>query len=358
MIETLVREVVRKGVDKMPPGPKGKPKLQGVKEIHLDANENQYGPSPIALKAMKEAAEMVNTYPTPAGNELAEKLAAFHGLKPENIVLGNGSSTILEKVGTVFLNPGDEVITCLPTFMIYIMIMENCEAKPVICKLTEDKKFDLKAMQSAITDKTKMIWICNPNNPTGTVVDSDELEAFIRNLPEHIITLVDEAYIDYAQEGQCRSMISLIQEKNVIVTRTFSKIYGLAGVRVGYAVANEEICKYLRSQIMMFNINKIGIAGAYASLDDREYYENCRKNHISDRRYMTEELTRLGFKVYDSQASFLYMDPPESVSVEAVNDALRERGIYTNMSPGNIRISLGTTEQNRYVIQCLDEILQ
>lgn len=295
MIEALVREIVKKGVDKMPPGPGEGAKKQGEGIMHLDANENQYGPSPAAVRAMREITESVNTYPTPAGGELAEKLAAFHGLEPENIALGNGSSTILEKIGSVFLNPGDEVITCLPTFMIYIMIIEGCEAKPVICNLTEERS--------------------------------------------------------------CRSMIPLIKEKNVIVTRTFSKIYGLAGARVGYAVANAEICRYLRSQIMMFNINKVGIAGACAALEDRQYYETCRGKHITDRKYMTEELTKLGFRVYESQASFLYMDPPAWVNVTAVNEALRARGVYTGMQPGNIRISLGTTEQNRYVIQCLKEIL-
>lgn len=326
--------------------------------MHLDANENQYGPSPKAVEAMKEAVSQANSYPSPMGNELLERLAQYHGLQPENIVLGNGSSTILEKIGAAFIRPGDEIITCLPTFMIYIMIIENCEGKPMICNLTEDKKFDLKSMRKAITDHTKMIWICNPNNPTGTAVDSDELEAWIRALPDRIMTVVDEAYIDYADEEKCRSMQSLILEKNVIVTRTFSKIYGLAGVRVGYALAKKEICEKLRSQIMIFNVNKVGLAGACSALEDREYYEFCRQKHIADRKYLTMELTRLGFKVYESQASFLYMDPPAGMDVEAVDAALKERGIFTNMKPGNIRISLGTEQQNRFLIQSLEEILK
>lgn len=357
MVKDLVKTSLRGLGEEQPvPGPAVMP-APGVKIVKLNSNENRYGMSAKAKAAMKAVVDGENYYPDPVGTSLKEKLAAYHGIKPSNIVVGNGSSTILEAIGNVFVCPGDEVITCVPTFMVYLMIVSQNGGKPVCLPLTEEKRFDLQAIRNAVTDKTKMILICNPNNPTGTVVDSEELEEFILSMPDHIITVIDEAYIDFAEEGKCCSMIPLINRKNLIITRTFSKIYGLAGARVGYAVANEEICRFLGGRIMIFNINKAAIVGAEEALADREFYEMCRRGHQEGRVYLTEEFRKLGFTVYDSQSSFLYMEAPEGFPAAEINEKLREKGFLINMSPESIRISVGTMEDNRGLVACLKELM-
>lgn len=328
----------------------------GIPMIKLGSNENQMGPSPKAIKAMTEVITGSNTYPDPKASDLAQRLAEYYELEPEEIVCANGSSTILEAICKTFVNPGEEVLYCEPTFQIYGLFASQVGGVPVGLPLDENLKFDLAAMKKAINDKTKLVMICNPNNPTASYLNKTELEEFIKGLPEHVICVIDEAYLEFATSKDCVSMIPLIRDYNVIVVRTFSKIWGLAGARVGYSIASKEISAYLANAICAFNVNKIVIAAAKASLDDKEFLQASWENNKEGKEYLTKELTKLGWKVWPSESSFLYvtetkMDPKDIAA------KMEKRGIIIRGNLGFLRISIGTMEQNKKMVAAFCDIV-
>ena len=356
----MIKQLVKPAIAKIPPYVAGKTVAQaqaqqgGRPMIKLGSNENQYGPSPLAVRAMAEAAAASSVYPDPQAADLKEKLAAYYGISEDHFIAGNGSSTILDVIGSVFINPGDETVFCIPTFMLYHSITTANEGVPVMLPLTGEMVYDLDAMEKAITKKTKLVMICNPNNPTGTHVDGDKLEAFIRRLPDHVICLIDEAYIEYADDPSCRSMIGLVDECQLIVLRTFSKLWGLAGARAGYAIASPEIIQYLSAKIMTFNLNRMVIAGAMASLDDRDYFRMSYEGNREGRTYLTRELMALGYKVYPSQSNFLYVDAGTDPKYMAAE--MEKRGIIVRGNFQAMRITVGTQEQNEAVVKALQDI--
>lgn len=358
MIEKLVNPVI----SKIPPYVAGRTVEQAQEEngnipmMKLGSNENQFGPSPKAAEAMAAEAKEASIYPDPMGIQLKQKLAEYHGVAADNIIVGNGSSTLLDIIGSVFINPGDEVVFCAPTFMLYHGITTANEGIPVMLPLTEELRYDLKAMEAAITDKTKLVMICNPNNPTSTHVDGDELEAFIRRLPEHVVCIIDEAYIEFADDPTCRSMIPMIHDHNVIVLRTFSKIWGLAGARVGFAAAGPEIIHYLSARIMTFNVNRMVIAGAIASLEDEEYLKMSYEGNRQGRDYLTRELAAMGMDVCPSQSNFLYVDCKRDAA--AVAREMEKRGIIIRGNFDRLRITIGRMEQNEAVVAALKDIIK
>ena len=327
----------------------------GIEMIKLGSNESQIGPSPLAVKAMVDIAGSSNTYPNPVAGDLGEALADYYGVEPGNIVCGNGSSSILDAICRAYVNTGEEVMFCMPSFQIYQMFTEEMDGVSVVLPLDKDLKFDLKAMKEKISDKTKLIMICNPNNPTGSFLNSHELSDFIKSLPKHVICVIDEAYIEYATDPECASMIPLINEYNVIVVRTFSKIWGLAGARVGYAVANEEIAKYIRSCICAFNVNKMDIAGAIASLKDKEFLQKSWEINKEGKEYITEELTKLGWRVWPSQSNFLYITDT-TMDAATIATEMEKRGIIIRGNMGFLRITIGTMEQNKKMIEAFKDI--
>ncbi|MDO4460080.1 MAG: histidinol-phosphate transaminase [Clostridia bacterium] len=329
----------------------------GVSIARLDSNESPYGTAPSALGAMIEAAAQVNTYPAPYAEELRDELAEFHNVKAENVLVANGSCTVLEYIADTFIAPGDEIISCVPTFGVYKDITEGRGGKFVSLPLTSDKRFDLDAIRNAVNENTKMIIICNPNNPTGTALKSDDLEKFLLELPESVICVVDEAYIDFAEEKRVRSMLPLIYDSNVIIVRTFSKIYGLAAQRIGYAVADEEIMKYLRARQMVFNVSKVSQAAARAALKDREFYNFVRDENKKNRDFLKNELKSLRFKVYHSEANFIYMNLPENVDGIKLRDYLRENNLYVVMDEHTARITIGTGNQCERVVKAVKEFM-
>ena len=246
--------------------------------LKLASNENQFGPSPKAIEAMAKEVGRVHIYPDPFCIEIRKKIGVMNGFDDsgDNVVIAVGASGILSLLGEVFIKKGDEVIFCEPTFGAYAGAVIRNDGTPVVLPLTEDLKFDLKAMYNAITDKTKMICICNPNNPTGTVVDSEELKEFIHKVPKDIIIVVDEAYIELSSNPDVKSMVSEISDDtNVVVARTFSKLYGLAGVRLGYAMCNKEMHAILQKCTSVFTGSRVALAGAMAALDDEEYIKKA-----------------------------------------------------------------------------------
>ncbi|HJC57389.1 MAG TPA: histidinol-phosphate transaminase [Candidatus Eisenbergiella intestinipullorum] len=358
----MIKDLVRPEMSQIMPYVAGRTVEQaqkdngGIPMIKLGSNENQLGPSPKAVQAMIDIVSGTNTYPDPQAGDLREKLAEYYGIKPDHVVCANGSSTILEAICKVFVCPQDEVIYCQPTFQIYGMFARQQGGVPVVLPLDKDLKFDLPAMKAAVTDKTKLVMICNPNNPTASYLGKEELETFIRELPEHVICVIDEAYLEFATAEDCVSMLPLIDRYNVIVVRTFSKIWGLAGARVGYSMASAEISAYLSNAICAFNVNKIVIAAAKASLEDKEFLKASWENNREGKKYLTEELTKFGWKVWPSQSSFLYvtetgMDPKEIAA------GMEKRGIIIRGNLGYLRISIGTMEQSRKMVAAFQDLL-
>lgn len=357
-----IKDLVRPSIAAMPSYVPGRTVEQAQKEnggipmIKLGSNENQMGPSPKAVQAMMDALSGINTYPDPMASDLAADLADYYGVEPANIVCGNGSSAVLDAICRAYLNPGDEMLFCAPTFQIYGMFAQEMDAAAVALPLDENLKFDLKAMKNAVNEKTKLIMICNPNNPTASYVGAAELSDFIKGLPKHVICVVDEAYIEFSTAPDCATMIPLIYDYNVVVVRTFSKIWGLAGARVGYSIASSEISRYIRSCIITFNVNKIVIAAARASLQDKDFLQASWENNRDGKEYLTRELTAFGWKVWPSQSSFLHVTET-GMEPSVIAKEMEKRGIIIRGNLGSLRISIGTMEQNQKMVAAFRDML-
>ncbi len=324
--------------------------------LKLASNENQLGSSPEALKAMRESIGETNIYPDPFCMGIRKKIGCKFGFDEsgDNVVISAGASGILSLIGEVFIKEGDEVVFCEPTFQAYAGACKRNNGTAVSIPLDEDLKFDLKAIAAAINEKTKLVFICNPNNPTGTVVDSEELKSFIRKAPPHVIVVVDEAYIEFATDPGVESMIPLIEEGvNLIVVRTFSKIYGMAGQRLGYSLMNKELHGVLQKSTSVFVAGRTSLAGGMAALDDDEFLNMTREANREGREYLCSELTAMGWRVYESHTNFIYADSGfESGKVAA---ELEKKGLIIRGNFSCSRITIGTMEQNREVIRIIRE---
>lgn len=362
MLENLVKE----GIKKMPPYIPGKTaesvtEKYGIKPediLKLASNENQFGPSPKAVEAMAKEVGRVNIYPDPFCIELRKKLGLKFGFDDsgDNAVIAVGASGILSLLGEVFISEGDEVITCEPTFGAYAGAVRRNNGTLVSLPLTKDLTFDLDAMYKAITDKTKMICICNPNNPTGTVVDSDELIAFIHKVPKNIIIVVDEAYIELSSNPAVKSMVSEISDDtNVVVARTFSKIYGLAGVRLGYALCNKEMHSILQKCTPVFIGSRVALAGAIAALDDEEYIDKTKAAMKEGREYLTEEFNKLGFYTYPSETNFIYVNT--GYDAAAFASECEKYGLIIRGNFEYSRITIGRMDQNEKMVEIIKKVV-
>lgn len=322
----------------------------------LNANENMLGPSPMAIEAM--AAELKNgyLYPMPVFDALKTKLADFYKLPKDNFTLFNGSGAGINAIADAFLNPGDEMVISSPTYMAYAPLPAHYGAKIVEVSSIDDLYTDLDAILEGITDKTKLIFICNPNNPTGTLLDNDKLDAFMAKVPKHVITVIDEAYfhwIDIPYESAFRFVNSM---NNVIVLRTFSKIYGMAGIRCGFAAANAEITAALYTASNIFYSNRIAAAGAMAALDDEKHYTKVFNNNMEQRNFMTAEMEKLGIDVVPSQTSFIYFNA--HCDGDKCIEFLKERKVFIRPFPQPyLRVSIGLPWQNEAFLEAMKAFL-
>ncbi|MDR0838983.1 MAG: histidinol-phosphate transaminase [Oscillospiraceae bacterium] len=359
-IEELTKPGIRT-IQAYIPGDAAESVRPGVTEIlKLASNENQLGTSPKALAAMQEAIGKSNIYPDAFGEELRKKIGIKFGFgddQPENhVIVSAGASAGTSLLCDVFINPGDEILYCDPTFSAAASAGKRHGSISVPVPLTPDLKFDLKALRAAVTDKTKILNICNPNNPTGTVVDPQELREFIHSIPEHVIILVDEAYIEFSDDPVGNSMLSEIAEGvNVIIMRTFSKLYGLAGVRVGYMITNKEIQGILQKSSGVFAVSRVALAAATAALEDDEFVAKTKKSVSAGREYLAKEFTRLGCKVYNSSTNFIYIDTGYNTAKLA--EACKERGLIIRGNYEFSRITVGTEYQNRRIVEIVEEVL-
>lgn len=334
----------------------------GLSKIYkMNSNENPYGVSPLASQAMAEAAYRTNLYPDPTGRELREKLAAYlgEGLKADNIVLTEGASVAISLLADMVLNPGDEVIEHWPTYSGYQRrMMDTRQAVAVKVAEGADRCPDFDAMYEAISDKTRLIVICNPNNPTGVLADAKKLYPFIRKIPPHIIVMVDEAYIDFVDDEKYPSALGLVHEiPNLVVLRTFSKISGLAGARIGYAVACPEMIFYYNNLVNFFCASTAALAGASAALEDTAFREMTREKNRKGREYLLGELGALGLDPYPSQANFVACDI-KGLDSNEVAELLRKKGILIRGNLGIPRITVGDEEANQACIKAIREIME
>lgn len=327
------------------------------KVIKLASNENPFGVSPKAKEAMEQALATANLYPdSTRDNVLKGLLAEKCHCKPENLMLTCGAANALAFISEAFIKPGDECIITSPAYPPYYYNVYKNEGVIVDVPSREsDMRMDLEAIKAAITPKTRMIFICNPNNPTSTAVPTEELVAFLRGLSKDIIAVVDEAYIDFADGTTVTSMLPYREEfPNMVVIQTYSKLYGLAGVRLGYAVACPEIIGYMNKAMAARSLSTVCIEGGIAALSDEEFRKKTIQNNAEQRDRLTKAFTELGFKVYESQANFIYVD--FHYSCQDLYFDLLPYGVMIRGDFPYARISIGTPEENTVLIDAVRDL--
>ena len=308
--------------------------------------------------ALEDSMAGSHFYPDFAAVLLKQKVAEQYGLKAENVLTGAGSSAMIDMIGLTFLDEGDEVLFSTPTYGAFADMAYLNGGVPVSVPVTEEQKFNLPAMKEKIGEKTKIVVICNPNNPTGTYVPIGELEAFADTLPEDVLLVMDEAYMEFATEPDCCSMVDYMKahpEKPILVLRTFSKYYAMAGLRVGYALGSEELIGIMRKCSASWKLNVCAQKAAVAGLADQEYYQEQKAKIVEGREYLEKEMVALGCRVYPSQSNFIYFDPGNDPAW--IQEQLMEKGIRIGAFEMS-RVSVGTMEECQLFLQYLKEILE
>ncbi|RXG63606.1 histidinol-phosphate transaminase, partial [Candidatus Atribacteria bacterium 1244-E10-H5-B2] len=303
------KSLIRKGISDLKLYIPGKPieevkRELGLKEvIKLASNETSVGPSTLAVEAIKKEIENINLYPEGSSRLLREKLASKLNLDKDMIIVANGEDDIIDLIGMAFINEGDEVITGEITFPAYETAAKIMGGKIIPVKL-KDHTYDLEKIARRINERTKIIFICNPNNPTGTIVTREEVTNFMEKVPQDVIVVFDEAYYDYVEDKNYPNSPSYVLEgKNVIVLRTFSKIAGIAGVRIGYGIGKPELIGYLNRVVNPFTTNRLAQVAASASLDDEEHYGKVLNSNQEGKRYLYRELKELGIFYVPTEAN-------------------------------------------------------
>jgi histidinol-phosphate aminotransferase len=324
--------------------------------IDLSSNENPYGPSPAALEAMTRSQAVAGRYPDAAERATTEAIARLHGVSPERVVLGCGSSEILRLCDAAFLGPGRTVVAARPTFEAVLHYARVTKAEPVTVPLTADFRHDLPAMARACDARTGLVYVCNPNNPTGTIVTGDELLAFLEKVPATATVVVDEAYHHFVEAPAYRSAVGMIDHfPNVVVARTFSKIYGMAGLRLGYGVTSAACAERLRAHASWANVNAAVLAAAQASLADEGLVARQRERLNGTRRWLSAELAQDGRRTIPSEANFLMIDA--GGDVKPLIEALASRGIRVGRRfaalPNWLRVTIGTPDETRAFLEAL-----
>ena len=345
----------------------GRPIEEVARELNLPAdsiikvasNENPFGPSPLAIAAMQKAIAGVNLYPDGNAFYLKQKLAAKLGVETNNLVLGNGSNEIIEFVTHALLAPGADVVVSQYCFAIYPIVAKMFGANQVIIP-AKNYGHDLPAMLKAITPKTRIVFVANPNNPTGTLAPREEVIQFVNDIPDDVLLVMDEAYIEFLNDAvDLVPLIRLGARKNLILMRTFSKIYGLAGLRIGYGIANTELVSALEKIRQPFNINLLAQTAALAALDDEEHVSKTRANNFGGLQFFEKAFRELKLEFVPSFANFILLRVDEG---KRVFDSMQKQGVIVRPMGGYqlpewIRISVGTPKENERCLNVLKAAL-
>ncbi|RLV01380.1 histidinol-phosphate transaminase [Streptomyces griseocarneus] len=338
---------LRPALDGVPTYKPGKPAAAGGPVAYkLSSNENPYPPLPGVLETAVDAAGSINRYPDLACAALMAELSERFSVPVSHLATGTGSVGVAQQLVQATAGPGDEVLYAWRSFEAYPIITQVSGATPVQVPLTEDEVHDLDAMLAAITDRTRLIFVCNPNNPTGTVVRRAELESFLDRVPGDVLVVLDEAYIEFVRDAEVPNGLDLYRDRpNVCVLRTFSKAYGLAGLRVGFAVAHEPVAAALRKTAVPFGVSHIAQEAAIASLRSEDALQVRVQALVEERARVVETLTAQGWTVPETQANFVWLRLGERTADFA--EACERAGVVVRPFPGEgIRVTIGETEAN------------
>jgi len=362
--ETMIQP--RKALQALEPYEPGQPieevqRQFGLTEvIKLASNENALGPSPKALAAVREALGNLHRYPDSQGGTLKQKLASHLGVAPGNLVLGNGSDEVLALALRAYVDPGDEVVIADPTFLIYRLAGQVAGARIRTVPMRHFR-YDLAAMRRVVNRRTKVVFIANPDNPTGTYVTASEVTALMTGLSDDVLVVFDEAYYELADVPEFPQTLSYVaQRRSVLVTRTFSKAYGLSGLRIGYGVAQEPVATALNQVREPFNVNGLAQVAALAALDDTGHLEATRAYVRAGKQVITQALDALGVRYVPSATNFVLMEV--GPRARAVAQALLRRGIIVREMAawhlaGFLRVTIGTPEETERFVAALREIV-
>ncbi|GIW44712.1 MAG: histidinol-phosphate aminotransferase [Candidatus Binatia bacterium] len=364
-MSTKLEELAPEWIRTLAPYPPGKPieeleREYGIRDsIKLASNENPLGPSPRAVAAIQEALGQLHRYPDGSGYYLKRALARKLGVSPDAILLGNGSNELIELAVRTFLRAGDEAVMADQAFVIYRLVVQAQGARARIVPLRH-YTHDLEAMADALTPATRMVFLANPNNPTGTIFFRDEWEEFLARVPEDVIVVMDEAYFEYVEDPRYPdSLASHLPARALITLRTFSKIYGLAGLRIGYGIAPPPLVDLMDRVRAPFNVSSLAQVAALAALEDDEHVARTRRVNREGMEFLRREFERLGLEYVPSWANFMLVRVGNGARVY---EALLRRGVIVRPMgvygfPEHVRISIGTAAENERCIAALEQVL-
>ena len=363
---TRVRK--QRGLDAIKSYAPGKPIEEVQREygledvIKLASNENPLGPSPKALAAIEQALPRLNLYPDSQSHNLRQAIAEHLGFDLEQIIVGNGADGIIMQVCMAYLEDGSEAIVSRSSFPVYDRFINAMRALLVKTPMKKGHRLDLEAMAQAITDRTKLIFVCNPNNPTGAIVTADEVDAFMEKVPDHVLVVFDEAYYEYVGSDEYPDTLVYVREgrDNVMTMRTLSKIYGLAGMRLGYAIAMPEILAPMYQVKEVFAVNLLAQVAGVAALGDEAFLQKSVEANRAGLGFLYGEFDRLGLRYVESHANFVLVEiGPQAVTVQ---QRLLEQGVIVRSCtsydlPNFLRITVGDQAQNARLIETLEDVL-
>jgi len=355
-----VERLARPHIRALEPYEPGKPADELERELGIEgavklaSNENPLGPSPAAVEALRGALAGIHRYPDGHAFALRAKLCARLGVAPEQLVLGNGSDEVLELLAKAFLGPEDEVVYAWPAFAMYPIVTRGMGAVPVPVPLDAGLAHDLDAMAAAVGPRTKLVFVCNPNNPTGTSVGAEAFDRFAAALPEDVVLAVDEAYVAYARRTDFPDALAWVGRRpGTLVLRTLSKSHGLAGLRVGYGVADAELAGLLERARHPFNVNALAQVAACAALDDDEHVRRSRENNDAGLAYLEAELAALGMETVPSDANFLLVRAGAGTYERLLRQGVIVRPMTGFGLPEHVRVSVGLPEENERLVKAL-----
>jgi histidinol-phosphate aminotransferase len=355
----------RKSIESIKPYVPGKPIREVAREfdltdiVKLASNENALGPSPLACQAITAFLTQIHRYPDSEDvRELKQGIAEHLSVQPEEIILGNGSNEILELITRTFVNPGEEILTAESTFLVYAGLIQIAAAKGRFVPLKEFT-FDLDQIVKAVGPQTKLILIANPNNPTGTFVTQTQVDKFLEQIPDHVLVVFDEAYFDFTDPKTFPDLLSKPRE-NVMVIRTFSKSYGLAGLRIGYGIASAEIVRFLNKARQPFNVNSLALVAARAALADTDHLKKTQSLVASGKRFLEQTFKKLGISYVKSAANFILFTLP--IEGQKAAQAFLKKGVIVREMTvygfqNSLRVTLGTQKENQRFAKVLESII-
>jgi histidinol-phosphate aminotransferase len=329
--------------------------------IKLASNENPRPPHEFVQRAIIDMLSQINRYPESGCYDLVMEIAKTHSVEPNEVFVGNGSNEIIDLLVRAFLFPGENVVFPWPSFVIYKLVPKICDIKGISVPCSQHR-IDLEAMLNSVNNKTKMVFICNPNNPTSTYVGIDELSSFLESLPDNILVIMDEAYYEYVSASDFPQTIEMQAKKNCLITlRTFSKVHSLAGLRIGYAIAHRKVVEILHKVRQPFNVNRLAQTAAIAALKCKDKNLPAIKETLREREILREAILEVGWECPPSQTNFLYVIP-RNFPGDVCEPLLRRGVIIRDMTPfgaekSTFRLTVGLPEENRKFLEALDSIL-